>query len=186
MYIGNYNVASYVEYLSKFCNQPIDQILKNKVKAYLDCETRKDMFVSALIKVSKARYESGISIERIELELRDSFDFFELNDRISYDEYKFFINGAIDSSLLNMMHSQDTPKEELVSNMLDIISEFNKLNDSYYKANMALSILRIAMNPQIIVALPNELISISDYLKLYDLEDMQTQHKLNVTFSLFS
>ena len=183
--MANYNVALDIEYLAKFGVQTISDELRAEVLRYTDCDSKKDIFIKDLINVAKNRYQRGMSLSEITPLLEADFEYFGLNDRANYAVYQFFFEGYIDSTLLNSTTLSREPKDVIIKNIKNIISEFTLLNDSYQKVNIGLSILRFILNMSLVGELSSEILSISDYLNTYDLTDMETQNILHNTFTLF-
>lgn len=183
--MSNYSVALYIEYLARFGVQTIDNELKTKVTSYIDCDSKKDIFIKDLLNVAKNRYQTGMSLSELSPLIEEAFEYFGLNERADYNEYQFFFNGFIDSSLLNLTILSNKPKENVIQDVRNLISEFSLLSNSYQKVNIGLSILRFVLSASLIGELSSEILTISDYLNTYDLTDMEIQNILHNTFTLF-
>lgn len=167
--IENSDAAFYLAYILSLFSGEVNEGLAPKVSDFLDCDSKKDMMVSDLIKLARKEYKITKDLPNLMNVIQEQFTLFGLNSRVSFQAYSFFFELFITSYFeIDLLVIS---KEERISKVSEIVYRVNNLKDDYYKLNLALGLVReIALRP-FMVDLSTEVASLCDYIKGYDLMD---------------
>lgn len=168
-YSENSDAAFYLYYISEIFNGKENGSLVSKVLSFLDCDSKKDMMVSDLIKLARKEYKITKDLPNLMNVIQEQFALFGLDSRVSFQAYSFFFELFITSYF--EIDLGVISKEERIGKVGEVVYRVNNLQDDYYKLNLALGLVReITLRP-FLVDLSTEVVSLCDYIKGYDLTD---------------
>lgn len=182
MYIEDYKLVTYVEYFAKFGELEVPEEIRIRLSSMLSTDREKDLVIKSILNICKTRYEAGSSLSDIMQLLEYEFDYFDLNSRVDYSQAEFFFEGFITSSFLSKLNTGIVDTN--LFNFRDMIARFMAMDDSYYKVNIGLAILRYSLSAYNVGEVSTELLEASDYINSYDLTDERIQQELGNTFTI--
>lgn len=182
MYIEDYKLVTYVEYFAKFGELEVPEEIRIRLSGILSTDKEKDLVIRSILNICKTRYKAGSSLSNIMQSLEYEFDYLNLNSRVDYSQAEFFFEGFITSSFSSKLNTGVLDTN--LFNFRDMIARFMAMDDSYYKVNIGLAILRYSLRAYNMGEVPIELLQVSDYMNSYDLTDEQIQQELGNTFAI--
>lgn len=177
----NNGFISYAEYLLKFGRAEIAAELQEKVKTYIGPDDeRRDAFIRDVLPIIKGLYENGTGYSKLESLLAGAFDYFELNTRVSFEEFKYFFEVYIKSRQSALTLSRDEAKEFY----REFWAQAKVLSESLYKVNIYHALLNALMRGQFFNDFPGEIAEMVSYLDAQPQTHEEFQRKLSNVFRL--